>query len=163
MTVLGDFSSKNYLRQISILATNKSKIQTIKAPQLHQLLKLTLQTYLYFFWFLPWWYLKLRFVSNNFRKKNSKNGHCVLRLRCGLKLEDDEAVLRERNWGGVNNNEVVVNGQSQDAELISRLGQHQSKERLHLFSSQHWPFTHSSEKMWYKFVPCNWVSRMKNF
>ena len=41
---------------------------------------------------------------------------------CGLKLEDDEAVLRERNWGGVNNNEVVVNGQSQDAELISRLG-----------------------------------------
>ena len=57
-----------------------------------------------------------------------------LRLRCGLKLEDDEAVLRERNWGGVNNNEVVVNGQSQDAELISRLGQpapKKSREHLH--------------------------------
>ena len=58
----------------------------------------------------------------------------MLRLRCGLKLEDDEAVLRERNWGGVNNNEVVVNGQSQDAELISRLGQHQSRGHLpHFF------------------------------
>ena len=53
----------------------------------------------------------------------------MLRLRCGLKLEDDEAVLRERNWGGVNNNEVVVNGQSQDAELISRLGQPAPKQR----------------------------------
>ena len=61
------------------------------------------------FWYRGWWLSGSRWYFLSHLEDGS-----------GLKLEDDEAVLRERNWGGVNNNEVVVNGQSQDGELISR-------------------------------------------
>ena len=135
MTVLGDFSSKNYLRQISILATNKSKIQTIKAPQLHQLLKLTLQTYLYFFWFLPWWYLKLRFVSNNFWKKKIPKTAIVC-WGCGV--ASNLRMMRPYCEKGIGVGWTTTRSSStanHRTQSWSRgwASQHQSKERLHFF------------------------------
>ena len=66
-----DFLSKKYLRQISILGTNKWKIWKSKSSIVMPILKLTTGQ-LYSFRFPIHWCLKLSFVWNDFLDKNSK-------------------------------------------------------------------------------------------